>query len=182
MWSKNGKCCLPASRVSLRGSRPEMFGCLGKRWMTAAQRKWFCSLFQILNQPLLQATTADINCDTCDFLLPAQIMIVWTTGALAPSSQRHRKRNWLWAPKNQWMVTGINVFINSEFSQAKQNIFNPSTWFRIDLKLHLPLCVYKQWAKYLMSMSNLKVTICCLQNYHLTLQFPPALASFTLLF
>lgn len=29
--SKNGKCCLPAGHVSLRGSRPEMSGCLGKR-------------------------------------------------------------------------------------------------------------------------------------------------------
>lgn len=51
--------------------------------MTAQQRKWFRSLFQILNQPWLGATAADINYDTCDFLLPAQIMIVGTTAALA---------------------------------------------------------------------------------------------------
>lgn len=137
MWLKNGKCCLLVSYVSLRGSRSVMFGCLGKRWMTGAQRKWFWSLFQILNQPLLQATTADINCDTCDFLLPAQIMIVWTTGALAPRPERHRKRNCLWASVSHWVVTGINVFINSEFSQEKQNIFKPNTWFCNDLKLRL---------------------------------------------
>lgn len=122
MWPKSGKCCLPAGRVSLRGSRPEMSGCLGKRWMTAAQRKWFRSLFQILNQPSLRATTADINCDTCDFLLPAQIMIVWTTGALAPSPLRHRKRNWLWAQISQWAVTGLTI------SQAELSTW-PSYWF-----------------------------------------------------
>lgn len=122
MWPKSGKCCLPAGRVSLRGSRPEMSGCLGKRWMTAAPRKWFRSLFQILNQPSLRAMTADINCDTCDFLLLAQIMIVWTTGALAPSPRRHRKRNWLWAQISQWAVTGLTI------SQAELSTW-PSYWF-----------------------------------------------------
>lgn len=62
--------------------------------MNGVQRKGFRSLFQIRNQPLLEATAADINCGTCDFLLPAQIIIVWTTGALAPSRQGHWKRNW----------------------------------------------------------------------------------------
>lgn len=105
-----------------------MSGCLGKRWMTGAKRKWFRSLFQILNQSLLQATTADINCGTCDFLLPAQIMIVWTTGALAPGPRRHRKRNWLRAQMSHSMVTRINVFINSEIPQAKQSIFDHNSW------------------------------------------------------
>lgn len=100
----------------------DVLGVWEKRWMTAAQRKWFRSLFQILNQPSLRATTADINCDTCDFLLPAQIMIVWTTGALAPSPRRHRKRNWLWAQISQWAVTGLTI------SQAELSTW-PSYWF-----------------------------------------------------
>ncbi len=126
MRAKNGNCCLPRGPVSLRGSRPEMSGCLGKRWMTAVQRKWFRSLFQILKQPSLQATAADINCDTCDFLLPAQIMIVWTTGPLAPSPQRHRKRDWLWAQISQWMVTGRKSYNNAQFH--RQNIIKCNTW------------------------------------------------------
>lgn len=100
---RNGKCCLPASHVSVRGSRPEMSGCLAKRWMTGAQRKWFRSLFQILNQPLLQATTADINSDMCDFLLPAQTMIIWSAGAVAQSPQRHREEE---------LVVGLNESID----------------------------------------------------------------------
>lgn len=76
----------------------------GERWMSAVQRKWFRSLFQIRNQPFLQAMTADINCGTCDFLLPAQIMIVWTTGALAPCTQCHRKRCWLCGQWMKWVI------------------------------------------------------------------------------
>lgn len=124
MWARNGKCCLPRGPVSLRGSRPEMSGCLGKRWMTAVQRKWFRSLFQILNQPLLGATTVDINCDTCDFLLPAQIMIVWTTGPLAPSPQRLRKRNWLWAEISQWMLRGTHFYIEFTCKVFSMNVIS----------------------------------------------------------
>lgn len=90
----------------------------GERWMTAAQRKWFRSLFQIQNQPFLQATAADINCGTCDFLLPAQIMIVWTTGALAPSPRCHRKRCWLWGP---WGRGIISCFVNESSLLSAQH-------------------------------------------------------------
>lgn len=62
--------------------------------MNESCAKKMISLFQIRNQPFLQAMTADINCGTCDFLLPAQIMIVWTPGALAPCPQCHRKTCW----------------------------------------------------------------------------------------
>lgn len=99
-----------------------MSGCLEKRWMAGAQRKWFHSLFQILNQPLLQARTADINCDICDFLLPAQIMRVWTTGALAPCPQRPRERYWLWA---QW-VEQEWFLILTQFHTEEKKIMWPS--------------------------------------------------------
>lgn len=91
----------------------------GERWMTAVQRKWFRSLFQSRNQPFLQAMTADINCGTCDFLLPAQIMIVWTTGALAPCPQCHRK---------MWSVNEMHTFLIFQSKKVDK-------WHRRDIEL-----------------------------------------------
>lgn len=123
----------------LRGSRPEMSGCLGKRWMTGAKRKWFRSLFQILNQPSLQATTADLNCGTCDFLFPAQIMIVWTTGALAPRPLEPQEEELVVGSNESADGNRKNIIIDSEISQAKQSIFSPNTTAFIDAKLHISI-------------------------------------------
>lgn len=181
IWSKSGKCFLPAGHVMLRGSRPEMSGCLGKRWMTGAKRKWFRSLFQILNQPLLRATAADLNCGTCDFLFPAQIMIVWTTGALAPRPLEPQEEELVVGSNESVDGNRNNVLTDSEFSQAKTNTFS----VQVQVLLLMWSCTYQCF----MGQQKGRMSVCkCVKVVDYAdekikyLQFPSALLSIVVSF
>lgn len=118
---------------------------------------------------------------------------LWHMWFLTPSTNYDSLDYWCSGPKSsepqeEESIVGSNESMDGNknkcfHSQAKQSIFNPSTWVFNYLKLHLLMYLHEQWVKCLCVMW-------CLwwwkDNYHTPLQFLSSLwnilVSFSLLF